>query len=344
MKFPTISFKENKLILIDQRKLPSEESFYEAYNYKDVIYAIKEMVVRGAPAIGATGAYGLVLAALEYRDLNQDDFLEKMKKAIQELVAARPTAVNLSWSLERMENILLSSDYNKKNSMIKKIKEEADKIAEKDIKTNQLIGKYGNEIVPQNATILTHCNTGALATVGYGTALGVIRNAYNSGKNIHIYVDETRPRLQGARLTTYELIEEGIPATLIVDSVAATLIRDGKLDLILVGADRIAINGDVANKIGTYMLSELASKFEIPFYSVAPISTIDFNIETGAEIEIEERNVEEVKKIGNLQVAPNEVNVYNPAFDVTPANNLTGIITEKGIVKPCKKEISKLKK
>ncbi|MEC9488497.1 MAG: S-methyl-5-thioribose-1-phosphate isomerase [Halanaerobium sp.] len=343
MDFPTIEFTDNKLRLIDQRKLPTDKSFYEASNYQEVVYAIREMVVRGAPAIGATGAYGVVLAAMEYQNLERDQFLAKVKEANREMVSARPTAVNLPWAIERMEKILLTVAHRENEEIITVLLDEADKIAAEDVETNKMISKHGNEIVPHNATILTHCNTGALATVDYGTALGIIREAHSSGKNIHVYADETRPRLQGARLTAYELVEEGIPATLIADSVAATLIRDGKIDLILLGADRIAINGDVANKIGTYMLSELAKKFEVPFYSVAPISTIDFKIASGAEIEIEERDPDEVRQIRGVQVAPAGVGVYNPAFDVTPASNITGIITEKGIIKPCKEEISKLK-
>jgi len=211
---------------------------------------------------------------------------------------------------------------------------EADAIAREDVETNKAMARHGNELVPQGATILTHCNTGALATVGWGTALGVIREAHFSGKDIHVYADETRPRLQGANLTAFELVEEGIPATLIADSVAATLIRDGKIDLILVGADRIAANGDTANKIGTYMLSELAARFKVPFYVVAPVSTIDFGIPDGSHIKIEVRSAEEITHVRGVRVAPAGINVFNPAFDVTPHANITGIITEQGVLKP----------
>lgn len=344
MRFPTISFKDNVLKLIDQRKLPAEISFFEARNYKEVEYAISDMVVRGAPAIGATGAYGVYLAALEFKNHSKEDFINKIFEANKVLAKARPTAVNLSWAIKRMEDVVDKLKDKTNEEILRSLLEEADRIAKEDVEINKMMARKGNEIVPENCTILTHCNTGALATVDYGTALGVIREAHYSGKNIKVYADETRPRLQGARLTAFELVEENIPATLISDSVAATLIRDGEIDLILVGADRIAINGDTANKIGTYMLSEIANKFSVPFYVVSPTSTIDFSIESGCEIEIEERSAKEVTHIGDVQIAPLEIEVYNPAFDVTPAQNITGIITERGIITPpFKKGISSLR-
>lgn len=344
MKYKTIEFKEGVLKLIDQRKLPGIVNFYEARTYKEVEFAIADMVVRGAPAIGATAAYGVYLAALEFKDLNREDFLVKVLEADKELAAARPTAVNLTWAIRRMEKLLKANQDKSRDELLSLLLKEAEKIVREDIEINKKMARYGNEIVPEGATVLTHCNTGALATVDYGTALGVIREAHYSGKNIQVYADETRPRLQGARLTAFELVEEGIPVTLIADSVAATLIRDGKIDLILVGADRIAANGDTANKIGTYMLSELALKFDVPFYIVAPTSTIDFEIVSGKEIEIEERSAEEVTHIKGVRIAPEGIKVYNPAFDVTPAENITGIITEKGIVlPPFREELAKLK-
>ena len=345
MKHETMEFKNGKLRLIDQRKLPGEIDYYEAKNYRDVEFAIADMVVRGAPAIGATGAYGVYLAAEEYQDRSKDEFIKKMKEANQELAKARPTAVNLTWAINKLEN-LIEKNKDKSNKQITKIIfEEAEKIAREDVEINKKMADNGNTVVvPNNATILTHCNTGALATVGYGTALGVIREAHKRGKNIKVYADETRPRLQGARLTAFELVEEDIPATLIADSVAATLIRDGEIDLILVGADRVAANGDTANKIGTYMLSELAKTHNVPFYVVAPTSTIDTDIHSGAEIEIEERVREEVTHIQGVQIAPDEIDVYNPAFDITPAENITGIVTEKRVIeKPFVEGIKEVK-
>ncbi len=343
MKYKTIEFKENKLILLDQRKLPTEVDFFECSNYKDVEFAISDMVVRGAPAIGAVGAYGYYLAAEEFSHLEKNNFKKELKKAADILIDARPTAVNLSWAVNIMHQLTEENDDKNVEDIVEFLYQKACQIAEEDIKINKQMAKVGNKIVPESAVILTHCNTGALATVDYGTALGVIREAHFSGKNIEVFADETRPRLQGARLTAFELVEEGIPSTLIADSVAATLIRDGKIDLILTGADRVAANGDSANKIGTYMLSEIANKFDVPFYIVAPLSTIDRNISSGDEIEIEERSDREITHIGDIQIAPEGIDIYNPAFDVTPAENISGIITEKGIAeKPFKENINSL--
>ncbi|MCF6466238.1 S-methyl-5-thioribose-1-phosphate isomerase [Clostridium sp. Cult2] len=340
----TIEFKGDILYLIDQRKLPISYEIFQCRTYKDVDFAIKDMVVRGAPAIGATAAYGVVLAAKEFSNLDKEKFIANMDKALDLLNKSRPTAVNLMWAINKMRNLIEKNKDLSVNEIYKKIKDEADTILKEDIDTNRKMGKYGNEIVNGKATILTHCNTGALATAGFGTALGVVREAFYSGKDIFVYADETRPRLQGGRLTAWELVQEGIPSKLIADSVAATLIRDGKIDLILVGADRIALNGDTANKIGTFMLSVLAKEYSVPFYIVAPTTTIDFEIETGKEIDIEERDSKEVTHIENIRIAPEGMEVYNPAFDVTPNENITGIITEKGIVKPPFKEnILKLK-
>jgi len=338
----SLKYREEKLFLIDQRKLPAEYEEFTCKTYKDVEYAIADMVVRGAPAIGVTAAYGVVLAAQEFIGLPDVDFHKNMHQACDFMKKSRPTAVNLMWAIKQMRALLIED----KNPMeiLDAMRNRAGEIADDDVKTNKAMGQFGNDVVPQNATILTHCNTGALATVEYGTALGVVRAAHDSGKNIFVYADETRPRLQGGRLTAWELVQERIPAKLIADNVAATLIRDGKIDLILVGADRIANNGDSANKIGTFMLSVIAKVYNIPFYIVAPTTTIDFEMETGAEIEIEERSSTEVTHIKGVQVAPDEIEVYNPAFDVTPAGNITAIITEKGIIeKPFKANIMKLK-
>ena len=344
MKYPirSLEFKNNKLFLIDQRVLPQKYEKFICENYGDVEFAIADMVVRGAPAIGVTAAYGVVLAALDFIELPIKRFLKEMHRTCDVINSSRPTAVNLMWAIKRMKLLLIDSDTPEE--ILRKLKAEADRIADEDVKTNKKMGQLGNSLIPKKATILTHCNTGALATVEYGTALGVIRAAFENGKEIFVYADETRPRLQGARLTAWELVQEGIPAKLIADNVAATLIRDGKIDLILVGADRIAVNGDSANKIGTFMLSVIAKTYNVPFYIVAPTTTIDFEIDTGGEIKIEERSSKEVTHIRGVQVAPDNIEVYNPAFDVTPNENITAIITEKGIInKPFKENILKLK-
>lgn len=340
----TMEYKDDILYLIDQRKLPLVYEVFQCKTYEDVDYAIKDMVVRGAPAIGAAAAYGVVLAAKQFMNCSKEDYLNNLDMALNTLNKSRPTAVNLMWAVKRMRKVVEKHKDLDKEALYERLKEEADRIFNEDIETNRAMGKIGNTVIPENATILTHCNAGALATAGYGTALGVIREAHYSGKNIKVYADETRPRLQGARLTAWELTQEGIPTMLISDSVAPTLIRDGKIDVILVGADRIALNGDTANKIGTFMLSVVAKVYKVPFYVVAPVSTIDFDIESGEEIVIEERNMEEVTHIDGIRIAPEGVKVYNPAFDVTPHENITGIITEKGIIKPPFKEnILKLK-
>ena len=341
-KIRSLEFKNDELYLIDQRVLPQKYEKFICKNYKDVEFAISDMVVRGAPAIDVTVAYGVVLAALEFIELPIKQFLVQMNKACEIINRSRPTAVNLMWAIKRIRKFLKESDTPE--IILQNLKAEADKIADEDVKTNKKMGQFGNSLVPQKATILTHCNTGALATVEYGTALGVVRAAFEDEKDIFVYADETRPKLQGARLTAWELVQEGIPAKLIVDNAAATLIRDGKIDLILVGADRIASNGDSANKIGTFMLSVIAKVYNVPFYIVAPTTTIDFEIETGNQIEIEERSKEEITQINGIQIAPENIEVYNPAFDVTPNENITAIITEKGIIKkPFKANILKLK-
>lgn len=343
-KIKTIEFKDDKLYLIDQRKLPTDYEFFVCKTFEDVNFAIKDMVVRGAPAIGVTAAYGVVLAAGQFMVSHKEDFMKNVQEACDVLYSSRPTAVNLMWAIKRMRSVLDENKSLEPRAIYEKLKQEADRIFEEDLATNKKIAEFGNSLVPPRATILTHCNTGALATAGYGTALGVVREAFYSGKDIFVYADETRPRLQGARLTAWELVQEGIPSKLIADNVAATLIGEGKIDLILVGADRIALNGDTANKIGTFMLSVIAKVYGVPFYIVAPTSTIDFEIESGKDITIEERSAEEVTHISGVRIAPEGIDVYNPAFDVTPHENITGIITEKGIVtKPFKENILKLK-
>lgn len=338
MDIRPVRFENNELYLIDQRILPLEYKDFKCLTYKDVIFAIKDMVVRGAPAIGGAAAYGIVLAANEFKSLNGDEFLFKMRTACDEMNEARPTAVNLMWAVRRMRTIINELKHSTNEEIHIKLSEEAKSIEKEDVENNMAIGTYGNEIVPSGATILTHCNAGALATMGYGTALGVIRKAHSSGKNVFVYSDETRPRLQGARLTAWELMKENIPCKTIFDSVAATLMRDGKIDLIIVGADRIARNGDTANKIGTFMLSVIAKVYNVPFYVAAPLSTFDFNIETGEQIKIEERDIDEITVINGIRISPEGMDAYNPGFDVTPFENITGLITEKGIIKPPFKE------
>lgn len=340
----TIEYKDDILYLIDQRLLPVKTEFFKCKDYRDVEFAIRDMVVRGAPAIGATAAYGAVLAANEFIGEEKAIFLEKMDRALKLLNESRPTAINLMWAVKKMRDIIEANKDLEKEEIAKKILKEAEKIYNEDIETNKRMAKYGNEIIKKGDTILTHCNTGSLATVEYGTALGVIREAHRTGKDIFVYADESRPRLQGGKLTAWELVQEGIPAKLIVDSAAASLIRDGKIDVILVGADRIANNGDTANKIGTFMLSVVAKAYKVPFYIVAPTTTIDFQMESGDKIEIEERDGKEITHIDGKRIAPEAIGVYNPAFDVSPHENISGIITEKGIIRPPYREnIAKLK-
>jgi len=322
----------NALRILNQTKLPVEIVYRDAMTYTEVAEAIENMEVRGAPAIGAAAAYGFALGALQYQ--GDRDGLSSFMEAVQDrLEVTRPTAVNLFWALRRMEDRLRECwDVDDLDDVRQILIEEASRIAEDDRRMNRLIGVHGNEIVPEKANILTHCNAGALATVEYGTALGVIRAAHAAGKGIHVYAGETRPFLQGARLTTMELLRENIPVTLIADSMAGYLMQQGKIDVVIVGADRIAANGDTANKIGTYSLAVLAHAHGIPFYVAAPTSTIDLKVPIGQEIPIEQRPDKEMRECFGVQVAPAEVNVYNPAFDVTPAKYITGIITEKGIV------------
>jgi len=333
-KIIAMEFGADHLRLIDQRKLPKEYTVFECATYQDCIFAIKDMVVRGAPAIGAAAAYGVVMAAKQFAGLAESEFRKRMELAIDELSAARPTAVNLMWAMDRMRRSLNAAIGGTNESIWLASRKEADAIIAEEIDRSERVSSFGNALVPDNATILTHCNTGSLAVPGPGTALGIIRAAHRSGKGIAVYADETRPRLQGARLTAWELLEEGIPVTLIADSVAATLIRDRRIDLVIVGADRIATNGDTANKIGTFMLSVISKHYGVPFYIAAPISTIDFGCAGGDHIVIEERGPEEVTHIDGIQVAPQGVHVYNPAFDVTPAENISGIVTEQGVLYP----------
>ncbi len=327
-----LEFKQNKLYVINQLKLPHQVEWVELKTYQDVAKAIKDMIIRGAPLIGIVGAYGFAIGISQIT--HDEDIKSKAQEIYTTLKNTRPTAVNLFWALDRMMsklNSFLEENLNIEQ-IINNLFKEAQRIELEDYHANKSIGGYGEVLIPDNANILTHCNTGALATSGWGTALGVIRSAYENGKNITVYVDETRPYLQGSRLTTWELLEEGIPFYLITDSSAGFLMSKGMIDAIIVGADRITANGDVANKIGTYSLSVLAKAHNIPFYVAAPSSTFDFETETGNEIIIEERDEEEVKNCGGCKIAPEKAKALNYSFDITPAENITTIITEKGII------------
>lgn len=332
---PTVEWKDGAVRLLDQSRLPSEVEFLDCRDYRAVAQAIRELKVRGAPAIGVTAAMGVALGA---QSLNVDDyqtFVKQVDAMCDHLAASRPTAVNLFWAIARMKETLASLN-NKTIAEIKReLIRESQAILEEDIALCMAMGRHGANVIESGQTILTHCNAGALATAGYGTALGVIRAAWEQGKQIRVIADETRPVLQGARLTAWELMQDRIPVTLITDNMAGSLMRQGKIQVCVVGADRIAANGDVANKIGTYSVAVLARAHNIPFYVAAPYSTIDLTTTTGADIPIEERNPLEVTTIhGSHPVAPAGVAVYNPAFDVTPAYLITGIITERGIFKP----------
>ncbi|ADQ46201.1 translation initiation factor, aIF-2BI family [Caldicellulosiruptor kronotskyensis 2002] len=335
-------FENDKLIVLDQRKLPFEKEYFVCSTYQDVYVAIKDMIIRGAPLIGIVAAYGVVLGFKEI--IEKDMESTKIYEVINILASSRPTAVNLFWALERMKKIFEEAKNLSQSQIYSLLLQEARKIEDEDKSINKKIGEHGNTLIKEGANILTHCNAGALATGGYGTALGVIREAHFTGKNIHVYVDETRPYLQGARLTAFELSEDGIPNTVICDNMAGYLMKLGKIDCVIVGADRIALNGDTANKIGTYSLSVLAKHHGIPFYIAAPVSTIDFNIKSGSEIPIEERSEDEIRFFNDKKIVPDGSKVFNPAFDVTPAENITAIITEKGVIfPPFEENISKLK-
>ncbi|ABV34235.1 S-methyl-5-thioribose-1-phosphate isomerase [Pseudothermotoga lettingae] len=333
--FRSIEWKKDKLVLLDQRYLPEKTLYLELKTVDEVARAIKEMTVRGAPAIGVAAAYGMVLCVQKLS--KNDDLIRELQKADDLLRASRPTAVNLFWALDRMKKIW--QGFNGSLEDLKMILEkEATDIEREDVEINKQIAKNGVELVPFGAKIIHHCNTGSLATVDYGTALGVIRYAHEIGKKIHVFLDETRPRLQGARLSAWEMKELGIPHTIIVDGASGLVMKKFKIDLALVGADRIAANGDTANKIGTYNLAIVAKYHNVPLYVVAPTSTIDLKTPAGQDIPIEERSADEIRCVGNSQVAPQESPVFNPAFDVTPAELISGIITEKGIVYPPFKE------
>ena len=339
----TIEWKNGKVVLIDQTKLPLKEEYIVTDDYQRVAEAIKVLSVRGAPAIGVAAAYAVALAAMESQAKNTKDFLDELRDAIKLIGATRPTAVNLFWALERMKEKASANSHLAVSRLKRVLKEEADLIAAEELEMSKMMGDYGAELIADGDNVLTHCNAGALATVDYGTALAVIRSAHNQGKKIHVYADETRPLLQGARLTTWELMRENIPVTLICDNMAGHFMSLGKVDKIVVGADRVAANGDIANKIGTYSVAVLAKEHNIPFYVAVPVTTIDISIPDGSHIPIEERESHEVTGFGGSQVATEGVTVANPAFDVTPNRYITAIITDQGVLKaPYDKAIARL--
>jgi methylthioribose-1-phosphate isomerase len=328
----TVEWANGRVRMIDQRQLPLELTVVEFSDYRDVAEAIEEMVVRGAPAIGAAAAFGLALAAQQSQAASREALLADLGEAAQVLVATRPTAVNLPWAVKRM--MQTAKGAGGPGEIVAGLIAEAQRIADEDVAINHRMGAHGAALIGDGFNILTHCNAGALATVDYGTALAVVRCAHEQGTRLHVWVDETRPRLQGAKLTAWELMQAGIPMTLIADNMAGHLMRTGQVDIVLVGSDRTAANGDVANKIGTYKLAVLAKENRVPFYPVVPTSTIDLSLASGDEIPIEERDAREVTHVGECQIAPDGVRVLNLAFDVTPHRYVTGIITENGIAYP----------
>ena len=332
---PTLTWTPEGVRFIDQTRLPLEESYVLATTYEQVADAITTMVVRGAPAIGVSAAYGVALGALRSKAEAADRFAPEFDTICARLADTRPTAVNLFWAIDRMKRLF--AELRSAGASMAEIKErmlaEAHAMYDEDIKACKLMGAFGGELLPDEGGVLTHCNAGALATCGYGTALGVIRSAVEQGKQIHVYADETRPFLQGARLTAWELMHDGIPTTVICDNMAASLMRAGKIKAVVVGADRIAANGDFANKIGTYNVAILAKEHGIPFYCAAPWSTIDTATPNGDAIPIEERSAVEVTHHGGKQLTPHGVGICNPAFDVTPAKYVTAIITERGVLR-----------
>jgi methylthioribose-1-phosphate isomerase len=331
-----VSWREDKVWLIDQTRLPTEYVEVEIASSEAMAQAIETMIVRGAPAIGVAAAYGMVLGAREINTDQTDQFLADLTRVAQRLAQTRPTAVNLFWAIERMLKTARESRATVAE-IRQKLLETAQNIQKEDVETCQAIGRHGLAALPdqpEKLTILTHCNTGALATAGYGTALGVIRSAWTSGRLTKVYADETRPRLQGAKLTAWECVRDGIPVTVITDSMAAHCMQQKLIDGVIVGADRIAANGDTANKIGTYSLAVVAKAHDVPFYVAAPLSTVDFSLKDGTGIPIEQRDRSEIYQVGTTTLCPEGVDFYNPAFDVTPAALITAIITEKGAVTP----------
>lgn len=333
---PTIAREGDVVVMVDQRKLPAQEVYVRCRTAGDVAKAIKTMVIRGAPAIGVAAAFGIALGMRKSAATGTQKFAAEFFRTCELMAGTRPTAVNLFWAIDRMKRVFATAA--KSGASVQEIQDlldrEADAIHDEDVASCRAMGMFGAEIVPADARILTHCNAGALATAGYGTALGVIRGAVEAGKHVEVFADETRPFLQGARLTAWELVRDGIQTTVITDNMAGSLMRQGGVNFVVVGADRIAANGDTANKIGTYGVAVLARQHDIPFYVAAPLSTIDLDTPDGSRIPIEERNAKEVTHVGGVRLTPEGAGVWNPAFDVTPHQLISGIITERGIFRP----------
>jgi methylthioribose-1-phosphate isomerase len=342
---PTIAWQDDQVVMLDQRRLPLRENLVLCATPAQVASAIRTMVIRGAPAIGVAAAMGLAMGARQIKTESRPVFERRFQRLCKQMARARPTARNLFWAIQRMLDVVASNPQVPVSLLKDLLRQEADRLLAEDLRVNREIGRHGQAVVPDGATILTHCNAGALATAGYGTALGVIRGAVEAGKKINVLADETRPFLQGSRLTAWELKEDKIPVTLITDSMAGYLMSQGRVQLVVVGADRVAANGDVANKIGTYSVAVLARENRVPFYVAAPLSTVDLSVPTGKEIPIEERDAGEVTHAMGRRVAPQGVEALNLVFDVTPNRFITGIITEKGIArKPYRKSLRALMK
>jgi len=329
----TIRWRDDAVELLDQRALPATTSFVRCENATQVADAIRNMTVRGAPAIGVAAAYGIAVEAHAQRGSSRSDFDSAIQNALNTLAGSRPTAVNLFWALDKMRIVLRQQGHLNSSAIAELLLKHAIEIHGDDIKTNLQLGDNGAPLIPDGARVLTHCNAGALATAGHGTALGIIRSAKAAGKTLSVFADETRPLLQGARLTAWELMTDNIPVTLITDSMSGHLMSKGEIDLVIVGADRVAANGDVANKIGTYMVAVLAKRHNIPFLVACPISTVDLETPSGKEIVIEERGGNEIRGFGTVRWCPEGVLVRNPAFDVTPAELITAWVTELGVVR-----------
>jgi methylthioribose-1-phosphate isomerase len=344
MKFKTIEWKGDRVRLLDQRRLPNEVRYIDCKDASAVAQAIRKMAIRGAPAIGVAAAMGIALAAKKIRSHRPGAFRKNMEKVCHQMRQTRPTAVNLFWAVDLMKRILDQDSSFNVEEMKVRLEEEALRIFEEDVEVNQKIGENGKILIHDGDGVLTHCNAGGLATAGYGTALGVIYAAWAQGKRFRVFVDETRPLLQGARLTAWELTCENIPATVLTDNMAGWLMKKKEIKLVLVGADRIARNGDTANKIGTYSLAVLSNWHNLPFYVAAPTSTIDISLTSGKEIPIEERAPEEVTHFRGVRITPKEVRAFNPAFDITPHDLIKGIITEKGIIrKPFENKLRRMR-
>jgi len=334
----SVRWSDGVLKMLDQRLLPDEVIYRDYYKCREVAKAIRQMVIRGAPAIGITAGFGLALTAFHSKAYQKDKLVKELNDSANILRKSRPTAVNLFWAIDRILQLVDHSNEIGVDQIKKMVVSEAQKIADEDVEMNKKIAANGQQFIPDHANLIHHCNTGGLATGGYGTALGIIRAAHESGKIIHVYVDETRPRLQGSRLTSWELKQLDIPHTVIVDGASGYIMQNTKIDACIVGCDRIAANGDVANKIGTYNLALVAYAHGVPFYSVGPTTTVDLSVASGKDIPIEERSEREITHIGKIQITPDDVLVANPAFDVTPAKYISAIITNQGVAFPPYKE------